>query len=77
MNKKPVLKNFTIFTKNTCVSKETLFNKETPTQVFSCEYCENFKDNYFEDHVPTAASAIGQLETIGDSCDNPLEIHKI
>ena len=22
--------------------------KETPTQVFSCEYCEIFKNTYFE-----------------------------
>ena len=24
--------------------------KETPTQVFSCEYCENFKSTHFEEH---------------------------
>ena len=24
--------------------------KKTPTQVFSCEYCEIFKNTYFEEH---------------------------
>ena len=30
--------------------------KETPTQVFSCEYCKIFKNIYFEEHLPRAAS---------------------
>ena len=30
--------------------------KETPTQVYSYENCENFKNNYFEEHLRTAAS---------------------
>ena len=29
---------------------------ESPTQVFSCEYCEIFKNTYFEEHLRTAAS---------------------
>ena len=29
---------------------------ETPTQVFSCEYYEIFKNTYFEEHLRTAAS---------------------
>ena len=29
--------------------------KETPTQVFSCEFYQNFKNTYFEEHLPTAA----------------------
>ena len=33
-----------------------LFLKETPTQVFSCEYCAVFKNTYFEKHLGTAAS---------------------
>ena len=28
----------------------------TPTQVFSCEYCEILKNTYFEEHLQTAAS---------------------
>ena len=31
--------------------------KKTPTQVFSCEIFENFKNTYFEEHVRTTASA--------------------
>ena len=35
---------------------ESLSNKvaDTPTQVFSCEYCEIFKNTYFEKHLQTA-----------------------
>ena len=32
------------------------FQKETLTQVFSCEYCEIFKDTYFEEHLRMATS---------------------
>ena len=32
-----------------------MFIKETPTQVFPCEYCEIFKNTYFEEHLRTAA----------------------
>ena len=32
--------------------------KETPTQVFSREICEIFKNTYFEKHLRTAAFAI-------------------
>ena len=30
--------------------------KETPTQLFSCESYNVFKNTYFEKHLPTAAS---------------------
>ena len=30
--------------------------KDTPVQVFSCEYCENFKNIYFVKHLRTAGS---------------------
>ena len=54
-----VLKHFTVFTwKHLCWSffliklkalrPETLL-KQTPTQVFSCEYCSVFKNNFFEE----------------------------
>ena len=29
---------------------------ETPTQMFSCEYCKIFKDTYFKEHLRTTAS---------------------
>ena len=32
------------------------FIKETPTQVVFCEYCEIFKNTYFEEHLQMAAS---------------------
>ena len=36
-----------------------LYQKETSTQLFSCEYCEVFKNTYFEEHLRTADS--GQI----------------
>ena len=33
-----------------------LYQKETPTQVFSCEYCKDFKKTYFEQYLRVAAS---------------------
>ena len=52
-----LLKHFTIFTrKHLCwslfliscrASVLQLYWKETPTQVFSCEHCEIFKNSYF------------------------------
>ena len=30
--------------------------KKTPTRVISCEYCEIFKNTYFEENLPTVAS---------------------
>ena len=30
--------------------------KETPTKVFFCEYCEHFKNTYFQDILETTAS---------------------
>ena len=32
------------------------FIEETPTQVVFCEYCEIFKNTYFEEHLQMAAS---------------------
>ena len=33
------------------------YYKETPTQVFSCETCETFKNIFFDRKPPVAASA--------------------
>ena len=38
--------------------RSLIYYKETPTQVFSCEYCEMFKNTYFEEHLGTAASKL-------------------
>ena len=37
------------------------YQKETPTQAFSCEYCKIFKNTYFEKHLQTAASNSGYI----------------
>ena len=63
--KKAVYKNVVIFTgEHLCwslflmkfIKVYELYYKEIPTQVFFCEYCEIFKDNYYEEHLQTAAS---------------------
>ena len=38
-----------------------LYLKETPAQVFSCEYCKIFNNTYFEEHLRTAASIKSKL----------------
>ena len=50
-----VLYNFSIFTKHLCrslflVKLHSALLKETPTMVFSCEYCEIFKSTHYEGH---------------------------
>ena len=65
--KKGVLENFAKFTgKNTCVrvsfliklqaSGLQLIKKETLVQVFTCGFCEIFKNAYFYRTLPVAAS---------------------
>ena len=61
--KKPVFKNFAMFTgKHLCWSlflikwqarDLQIYQKETPTRVFCCEYCEIFKSTYFDEHQKT------------------------
>ena len=50
---KTILIYFAIFTgKHLCWSLFLNFiKKETPTQVFSGQYCEIFKKSYFEEHL--------------------------
>ena len=58
------LKNYAKFTrKHLCwslvfrkVAGLRLAKKETPTQVFSCEFCEIFKNTFFTEHLWTTAS---------------------
>ena len=64
--KEAVFEKFPIFTgKHLCwnlfliklqPSGLQLYSKEAPTQVFFCEYCEIFKNSYFEEHLRMAAS---------------------
>ena len=52
--KKPVLKNFAMSAR-----LESLFNKVAGLRaVFSCAYCEFFKNTYFKKHLRTAVSGI-------------------
>ena len=59
--KKGFLKTFPIFTgKHLCWSlflkKPAILLKRDPAQVFSCEFCEIFKNTYFGKSLRTAAS---------------------
>ena len=47
--KTPVLE--TLFIKVTGLTACILIKKETPTQVFSCEYCKIFKNSFFVEHL--------------------------
>ena len=55
--KRPVLKNFEIFTRKNLrwsflrPSGMNIYQEEAPTQVFFCEYCEIIKNTYFEKHL--------------------------
>ena len=63
MKKKDVLENFTKSTgKHLCRPQASNFiNKETLAQVFSCEFCEIFKNTFFTEHLRTTASILWTL----------------
>ena len=70
LNTLSVLKKFTIFTGKHQCWRLQYFNfstrrleKETSTQAFSFEYCEIFKNTYFEEHRRTATSASTTLHS--------------
>ena len=52
--KKSVLKIFCNIHRK--VSELQPYQEETPTQMFSSEYCKIFKNTYFEEHLLTTAS---------------------
>ena len=65
-----VLENFAIFTGKHLYWSLFLiklqacnFVKKTPTQVFSCPYCEIFRTSFFYRTPPVAASDISRYET--------------
>ena len=65
---KAVLENFAIFTGKHLRGSLFLIElqawrpatvlKETPTKMFFCGYCENFKKTYFQEKLQTTASAV-------------------
>ena len=48
--------------------------KETPTQVFSCEYCENFKSTHFEEHLRTDFSKPNSISLNLRCAEDPYQI---
>ena len=69
--KSTVLKIFAIFTgKHLCCSlfliklqafRHAIYEKETVTQVLTYEYCEIFKNTYFETHLRRATPDDGMM----------------
>ena len=53
---KMALKNFERFTGKHLPSGLQVYYKETPTQVFSCDFCKIFQNSYFEEHMQTTTS---------------------
>ena len=57
-----ILKNYAIFIgKHLCWSLfllKRLFQKETPTKVFSCEYCKIFKNTFFTENLRKTPSKL-------------------
>ena len=48
-----------------------LYEKETPTQVFFCEYYEIFKNTYFEKHQRMTASVKSRVAIFQESLASP------
>ena len=59
--KKAVLKNFAIFTVKQLFLQ--VYRKETLRQMFSCEYCEIYKNTYFEEYLRAAAFILSHFHT--------------
>ena len=59
--KTAALKNFTIIT-----GKLQNYNCITLTQVLSSEYCQIFKNTYFEEHLTAASDFLKQLQNNGE-----------
>ena len=43
-----------VFSKTSQYLQKKTFKKQSPTQVFFCEYCKIFKNTYFEEHLTLA-----------------------
>ena len=57
------ISQYSIFTRiQRCLSLFLI--KETPTQVFSCAYCEIIKNNYFVKYLRTTAPVWPKYQTI-------------
>ena len=54
--KKVFLKILQNSQENTCIKARNFIKKETPLQVFSCKFCEIFKNTFFYRAPPVAAS---------------------
>ena len=63
VQKKSFLKNFEYLQELFKIILQ-LHDKETPTQMFSCEYWKISKSTYLEEHLRTAASEV----TLGSDC---------
>ena len=51
-----ISKNIFFTEENTCVGVNKFYQKKIPSEVFLWEYCETFKNTYYEEHLRTTAS---------------------
>ena len=56
--KKVFLKISQISQENTCLFFNKVAGLQNPTQMFSCEICEIFKNTYFEGHLRTTTPVV-------------------
>ena len=61
---KGVLRNFAEITWRKTTTGLHFIKKETPTQVFSCEFCEFFKNTFFTEHLRKTASVAYNLRCL-------------
>ena len=53
------------FNEVACLRSATLLKTETPTQLFSCEFCKIFKNVFFREHLQAAAANISRYIIYG------------
>ena len=59
---KGVLRNFAKFTrKHLCQSLFNFIKREALVQMFSCEFCEDFKNTFFTEHLRATAGLVQPL----------------
>ena len=69
--KESCFQNFCDIPRNTHVTESLYDNKETPTQVFFCQYCDIFKNTYFEKHLRTTVSVNSRAALFQESLALP------
>ena len=51
--------------------------KDTLAQVFSCEFCEIFKNTFFTEHLRTTASICSKVKLWNDVNNNQIKLNLV